>query len=168
MPLTAEALMLFAGDELWSRQLSRTEKYGVHGVLATIGILCLIVGNLPGIYYIKPGFPLYTVHGITGLVSMVILTLSIFLGLSVNYSQEMKNFCSLKPVCYKLIHNMTGLTGYAVGIASLCYAYFTDWFILYNGDISRMTALIVTILASLWSVNKALVSLYGQIKSVIF
>lgn len=66
MPLIAEALMLFAGDELWSSQMTRKEKYGVHGVLITIGTLFTIIGNLPGIYYIKPGYHLFTVHGITG------------------------------------------------------------------------------------------------------
>lgn len=66
MPLIAEALMLFADDELWSKQLSRREKYGVHGVLITVGTLFIIMGNLPGIYYIKPGYHLYTVHGLTG------------------------------------------------------------------------------------------------------
>lgn len=98
---------------------------------------------------------------------MIVLTLSMFLGLVVKYSNKVKAFFSLKPIWYKLIHNFVGLIGYALGIISLCYAYFTDWFILHNAETSRLTALALTITAALWSINKAIVSLCSQIKGVI-
>lgn len=59
--------MLFVDDELWSRQLSRTQKYGVHAVLITIGTVFIIVGNSLVFHYISPGYHLYTAHGITGI-----------------------------------------------------------------------------------------------------
>lgn len=62
----AEALMLFVGDDIWSRQLSRKAKYLVHGILISIGTLFIIIGNALVFHYISSGYHLYTAHGITG------------------------------------------------------------------------------------------------------
>ncbi|KAJ8916368.1 hypothetical protein NQ315_005065 [Exocentrus adspersus] len=167
IPLMAEAIMLFVGDELWSRQMSRKSKYWVHGILISVGTIFIIVGNALVFHYIEPGYHLYTEHGITGLVSMIFLILSLFLGLAATYSNEMKQFLSLRPVWYKLVHNGIGLLGYGIGIVSLCYAYYTKWFMFYNGPESRLVALVLTIAVSLWSINGALVSAYNQIKNLV-
>ncbi|KAJ8929112.1 hypothetical protein NQ314_018226 [Rhamnusium bicolor] len=89
------------------------------------------------------------------------------LGLAVNYTDAMKRVFPMRSVWYKLIHNLVGLLGYAIGIISLCYAYYTNWFIYYTGEASRMVALSITIVASFWTINGAMVSTYNQIKSVI-
>lgn len=62
----AEALMLFFGDDIWSRQMTRKQKYGVHAVLITISTVFIIVGNSLVFHYIEPDYHLYTAHGITG------------------------------------------------------------------------------------------------------
>ncbi|XP_018567157.1 cytochrome b561 domain-containing protein 2 [Anoplophora glabripennis] len=166
IPLMAEALMLFVGDELWSRQLSRKQKYSVHAILITVGTVFIIVGNSLMFHYYHPDYHFYTAHGITGLISMIILILSLFLGVAANYSNEMKSYLSLRPVWYKFVHNGVGILGYAIGIVSLCYGYYTHWFAYYHGEESRAAALILTIVVSLWSINGAIASGYNQIKSL--
>lgn len=167
IPLMAEALMLFVGDELWSRQLTRKQKYGIHAILITVGTVFIIVGNSLVFHYISPGSHLVSVHGITGFVSMILLILSLFLGAAANSSNEMQKYLSLRPVWYKFIHNGVGILGYAIGIVSLCYGYYTHWFKFYHGEESRMAALVLTIAVTVWSLNGAIVSGYNQIKNLI-
>lgn len=62
----AESVMLFTGDELWSRQLSRTAKYTVHGVIVTVATVIIIIGDALVFHYLEAGYHLYTAHGITG------------------------------------------------------------------------------------------------------
>ncbi|KAJ8962910.1 hypothetical protein NQ318_001321, partial [Aromia moschata] len=168
IPLMAESIMLFVGDELWSRQLSRKSKYMVHGILVSVGTFFTIVGNALVFRYLSPGYHLYTAHGITGLVSMIILIISLFLGYAVNYSDQVRRFIPMRPVWYKLIHNVVGMLGYAIGIASLCFGYYTRWFkYYYPREESRIVAVVFTILVSLWSLNGALVSAYNQLKNLL-
>lgn len=63
----AESIMLFVGDDIWSRQVSRKTKYLVHGILISIGTIFVIVGNALVFQYISSGYHLYTAHGITGI-----------------------------------------------------------------------------------------------------
>lgn len=167
MPIMAESCMLFVGDELWSRQMSRTAKYTVHGILVLVGTAMIIAGDALVYHYISPGYHLYTAHGITGLVSMILIILSIPVGLAIKYFQEVKSYTNIRPVWFKTLHNILGLSGYAIGIISLCFGYYTHWFVFYTDFGSRLVALIVTILASIWTVNGAFVSLYHQVKSLI-
>ncbi|KAG5874394.1 hypothetical protein JTB14_012377 [Gonioctena quinquepunctata] len=71
IPLMAESIMLFVGDDIWSQHMSRKAKYAVHGILVTIGTGFTIVGNALVFHYIESGYHLYTAHGITGLISMI-------------------------------------------------------------------------------------------------
>ncbi|XP_057664335.1 transmembrane reductase CYB561D2-like isoform X2 [Diorhabda carinulata] len=167
IPLMAEAIMLFVGDDIWSKNLSRRAKYTVHGILITVATLITIVGNVLVFVYIEPGYHLYTAHGITGLVSMIILIISIILGLAVHYPKSTKRIVSLRPVTFKFLHNISGLMGYGIGIISLCFGYFTDWFKYFNGAESRWVALIFTMAVSLWPLNGAFVSLWNQWKSLL-
>lgn len=167
VPLMAESFMLFTGDELWSRQMSRTAKYTIHGIVVSIGTIMIIAGNAVVFHFISPGYHLYTAHGITGLVSMILLILSVPVGLAIKYYQEVKPCISIRLIWCKATHNILGLLGYAIGIISLCYAYYTQWFVFYTDFESRLVALIVTVLASIWTINGAVVSLYHQIKTIV-
>lgn len=162
----AESIILFAGDEIWSKQMSRKHKNIIHGVLISVGTGFAIAGNSICFYYLEPGYHLYTEHGITGFVSMILLILSIFLGLIANFTQEIKKILPIPVVYYKIVHNLIGLLGYGVGIISLCYAFYTNWFVFYTSEDSRTVALVVTIICSLWSVNSAFASGYNQIKTI--
>lgn len=58
--------MLFTGDELWTRQLSRTAKYTVHGIIVTVATVIILIGDVLVFLYLEEGYHLYTAHGITG------------------------------------------------------------------------------------------------------
>lgn len=66
IPLMSEALLLFVCDELWTRQLNRTQKYWIHGNLMILGTVLVTAGCIDTFYYISEGYHLYTAHGITG------------------------------------------------------------------------------------------------------
>ncbi|XP_050305480.1 uncharacterized protein LOC126742737 isoform X3 [Anthonomus grandis grandis] len=166
LPLMAESLMLFTGDEIWSRQMTRNAKYTIHGIIVALGTVMIICGNALVFHYIQPGYHLYTAHGITGLVSMILLILSLPVGLLIKYHKETQRYLPIRPILYKLSHNLLGILGYAVGIVSLCYGFYTHWFVYYTSYESRILALVVTILASAWTLNGALVSLWHQVKSI--
>lgn len=72
IPLMAEAIMLFVGDDIWSRQISRRAKYWVHAILISIGTFFIIVGNALVFQYLSPGYHLYTAHGITGKTDLIL------------------------------------------------------------------------------------------------
>lgn len=96
---------------------------------------------------------------------MILIIMSIALGYAAHYATDLHEYAA--PVVFKFWHNLIGLLGYTIGIASLCFAYYTNWFIYYTTPESRLVALIFTILASLWSINGALISGYSQIKTLI-
>lgn len=98
---------------------------------------------------------------------MIILIISLFMGFAIQYSDYVGQIFTIRPVLYKFSHNLSGLLGYAIGIMSLCFGFYTNWFIYYNGEESRLAALIVTILVSIWPLNGAFLSLYNQFKAVI-
>ncbi|KAF7267639.1 hypothetical protein GWI33_019130 [Rhynchophorus ferrugineus] len=166
LPLMAESLLLFLPDEIWSRELSRTAKYTIHGIIVLIGTLMLTGGNAVVFHYFEPGYHFNTAHGITGLISMIFVIISIPVGLAIKYHKEVKSRVPGRLIVWKLTHNTLGLLGYIIGIISLCYGYYTHWFVYYTSYESRLLGFIVTVIATLWTLNGALVSLYNQIKSV--
>lgn len=168
LPLMAESIMLFLSDEVWATQISRTAKYTVHGILISVGTVMIISGDSIVFHYITPGYHLYTAHGITGFVSMICIILSIPVGIAVKYHRNIKHYLPLSSVGCKFVHNILGILGYGIGIMSLCFAFYTNWFVYYTEYESRILALTVTILAAAWTMNGAVVSLYHQMKSLIF
>lgn len=96
---------------------------------------------------------------------MIFFLLSVLLGVVTNYSQELSQFA--RPIILKFNHNLFGLLGYIIGIISLCYAYYTKWFIFYTSEGSRIVALVATILGTLWTMYPAIVSGYHQIKTFL-
>lgn len=117
--------------------------------------------------------PFLTAFSDLGLVSMILLIISLFFGLAAHFAQELTP--KLKPifhpfrvtaVTFKFCHNLFGLAAYAVGMTSLCYAFYTNWFVFYTTKESRQVALIATILATIWSGNNALKSGFNQLRAM--
>ncbi|XP_044264753.1 transmembrane reductase CYB561D2-like [Tribolium madens] len=161
IPLMSEALLLFAPDELWSRQLPRTRKYFIHGFLMTLGTVLVTAGCIDTFCFITEGYHLYTAHGITGLIAMILMIVSIVSGVMANYSKY------LRPVTLKFYHNCFGLLGYIIGIISLCFSFYTNWFCYFTSYESRIVALVATVLGALWTVSPALGSGFRQIKTLV-
>lgn len=62
----AEAILLFAGDNVWSQDLDRKTKYWIHGVLLITSTVIIVVGNSIAFYYVKTIPHFSTAHGLTG------------------------------------------------------------------------------------------------------
>ncbi|XP_023310513.1 uncharacterized protein LOC108907711 [Anoplophora glabripennis] len=120
----AEAIIVFAGDNLWSQGLERPKKNWVHGVLLGISIVALTAGIACEIWNKNDrGFQHFVSdHAITGLVSWLLAFVSIILGLFSWHAQGLKNIA--RPLIFKFIHNFIGIACYAIGIASLCLGFY--------------------------------------------
>lgn len=75
----AESLLLFLPDEIWSREMSRTSKYTIHGIVVLMGTLMLTGGNAVVFYYFEAGRHFNTAHGITGKIYIKYIVYDIIL-----------------------------------------------------------------------------------------
>lgn len=62
----AEAILLFAGDNVWSQDIDRKTKYWIHGVILITSTVIIVVGNSIAFYYVKTIPHFSTAHGLTG------------------------------------------------------------------------------------------------------
>lgn len=63
----AEAILLFATDNVWTQELDRKTKYWIHGGLLVFSTVMLTAGNFVCTYVIGKDQPHFTtIHGITG------------------------------------------------------------------------------------------------------
>lgn len=162
VPLMAVAIILFSEDNVASLYVKRTKKYWIHGVLLGISGLAVTIGisveiNAKGS---RPHFK--SNHAILGLVSWVLVLVSIFIGLVAAKTKIVSSF--IRPVWVKLIHNFLGIAGFAIGVGSL---YLELSIVSRYGSehlyvASKWLLWIVTALSLL----AAFKSLWGQIKSV--
>lgn len=65
VPLMGEAIVLFAGDNVWSRSMERSTKYWIHGVILFISAILVTVGIALMIDE-KSGTHFKSIHGWTG------------------------------------------------------------------------------------------------------
>ncbi|RZC34800.1 cytochrome b561 domain-containing protein 1 [Asbolus verrucosus] len=164
LPLMAEAIVLFAGDNVWTQNIKRTTKYYIHGafmftsaVLATVGIGFMIS------VHSAPHF--HSIHAWTGLVSWIFVLLSQFLGVASAKAYHLKSI--LRPVWFKFAHNLFGLLGYLFGLTSLCYGLRKRTFRENTTYESQVATTVVIAVVGAWSIIAALRSGYNQLKNVI-
>jgi len=101
------------------------------------------------------------------LVSLILILLSVPAGLIIKYHREVSPHLPIGVIWFKALHNLLGIAGYLVGIISLGFAFYTNWFVFYTEWQSRLAALIFTITVAVWTLNGAVVSLYHQFKTLI-
>ncbi|XP_018567751.1 cytochrome b561 domain-containing protein 2-like [Anoplophora glabripennis] len=166
VPLMAEAIIVFAGDNLWSQGLERPKKNWVHGVLLGISIVAVTAGIACEISRKNDrGAPHFVSdHAITGLVSWLLAFVSIILGLFSWHAQGLKNIA--RPVIFKFIHNFVGIACYAIGIASLCLGFYIGSFrrLVTDDQLKSLVALVAII--TFWSCLAAFKSCYSQVKNM--
>lgn len=62
----AEAILLFANDNVWTQDLTRKTKYWIHGILITLGTVVLTVGTAIEIHDKGNRKHFTSDHGLTG------------------------------------------------------------------------------------------------------
>lgn len=169
VPLMAEAIILFSGDNLWSQQLERPKKNWIHGVLLGISISALTAGIACEIYRKNSRGPgathFVSNHAITGLVSWLLAFVSILLGLFSWHAQGLKNFA--RPVIFKFVHNFIGIACYAIGIASLVLGFYIGAFSRLITEDQQKSLVGLTAIITIWSCLAAFKSCYNQVKNML-
>ncbi|XP_063932911.1 transmembrane reductase CYB561D2-like [Zophobas morio] len=162
IPLMAEAIVLFASDNVWTQKIPRTTRYYIHGsflftsaVFATVGISFMISTKTSHFR---------STHAWTGLVSWIFVLLSQFLGVASAKSQSLKFL--LRPVWFKFIHNLFGMLGYLFGLTSLCYGLEKRTMVNSASYESRLATTVLISIIAAWSVIAALKSGYNQLKAI--
>lgn len=167
VPLMAEGIILFSGDNLLTQKLDRSKRSWVHFVLLGISILAVTAGIACEIYRKNDRGSQHFVsnHAITGLASWVLAFVSILLGIFSWNANGLKNLA--RPVIFKFIHNFIGVACYALGITSLCLGFYIGAFRrLVTEDQLLATVAVVGIIAC-WSCLSAFKSCYNQLKNMI-
>ncbi|KAF2892927.1 hypothetical protein ILUMI_13241 [Ignelater luminosus] len=167
MPFTVEALILFSNDNVWSQEISRKQKYWIHGILIFIGSFFIITGIALEIdNRVKLGVSHFTsAHSITGLIAMIFVIFALICGPMAFSTSIVTRWVSSQWL--KLIHNILGQLTHILLLISLCLGFYTDWFSSNTSKSSRIAATIVTVLIMLWSLFCAWISLFKQIKTIL-
>lgn len=96
---------------------------------------------------------------------MILLIISLFFGLAPHFA-PLKSYLKLDVDQCIFFRNLIGFAAYAVGMTSLCYAFYTEWCVWYATQESRKLALVGTILAAIWSGKNALKSGFNQLRGL--
>ena len=130
--LMSEAILVFAGDSVLTKFLSRGAKRHLHWILQILGLI-LIVSGVVLMCRVKP-VHFKSVHGIAA-----------------------KLRSAIKPVAIKFAHNFLGISCFAIGMAAQCYGYTY----IFKSDLKFLFITIVVAIIAL-SIRRAVPSLFRQ------
>lgn len=155
----SEAIVVLANDNVLTASLSRRANKHLHWILQAVGLILNLVGV--GVKYNAKSVHFLSIHGITGLTSLVIICVVTIFGYPVWIAWNLRKF--VRPVITKFFHNFLGIAGFVIGMVAQCYGYEKSW--VYN--VTKMkhaddTLLVLTILITILSLRNALISLYNQ------
>ncbi|XP_071633566.1 transmembrane reductase CYB561D2 isoform X1 [Temnothorax longispinosus] len=157
--LMSEAIIVLASDNVLTSSLSRRANKHLHWILQAIGLILNLVGV--GVMYNVKSVHFVSIHGITGLASLVIVCVMTVFGYPVWIAWKLRKY--MRPVTTKFFHNFLGIAGFVIGMVSQCYGYEKSW--VYRATKLRYadnTLLVLTVLITILSLRGALVSLYRQ------
>ncbi|XP_055636078.1 uncharacterized protein LOC129775396 [Toxorhynchites rutilus septentrionalis] len=118
----AESFLTLYSANSWTAMNSAETKRILHWALQAIGFVAIFVGT--GLeYYKKDGKHSHfgSPHGVTGLISIVFIVLSMLNGVVGLYAMKIKHL--IKPVYIKLGHYLTGIVAFVIGMVSLLLEY---------------------------------------------
>lgn len=111
----AQAILALYSQNLWSKQYLRQKQRTLHWILSIIGSSTAIIGMI--IEFIsrsqKGKLHFSSNHSLFGLAAGISAVISMIGGISALYSIELKKYA--KPIYFKLIHNLIGLTAFILG-----------------------------------------------------
>lgn len=157
--LMSEAIVVLASDNVLTASLSRRASKHLHWVLQALGLILNLVGV--GVMYNAKSVHFLSIHGITGITSLVIVCTVTIFGYPVWIAWKLRKF--VRPVNVKFLHNFLGTAGFVIGMVSQCYGYEKTW-VYYVTKMKHAddTLLVLTILITILSLRGALSSLCRQ------
>ncbi|XP_031624355.1 uncharacterized protein LOC116341409 [Contarinia nasturtii] len=164
--LMAESILTLYSNNYWSLIFTPKTKRNVHWILQVVGSAMAIFGSV--IFYLVRKFHFMRLHSILGLISLILVVISGFNGISALWSYEIFKKYRIRPVILKIFHNFIGISAFVVGMASLYYGHDYQYFGRLDGtdiDFSPWLQAIV-ILTTTLSLTGAVIAFYGQFKSI--
>lgn len=119
----SEAIIALAGENVWSRYLSRKSNSHVHWVLQVVGAICSVTGVV--IMYSGLTSHFQSTHALLGIISIGGICLVFLSGLPALFAASLRK--KIRPVYSKLTHNTLGMTCFFLGMLAQCYAFQMDW-----------------------------------------
>ncbi|KAF7267641.1 hypothetical protein GWI33_019131 [Rhynchophorus ferrugineus] len=118
IPLMGVAIILFSEDNLLTLFIPRTRRYWIHGVLLTLSCLAVTIGISVEVDSKRKRDRAHfeSDHAILGLVSWLLIFVSVLLGLLASNTRTFHNY--VKPVVIKFIHNFLGIAAFLIGVGS--------------------------------------------------
>lgn len=109
----AESILTLYSNNYWSLFLTPKTKRNVHWILQVIGSAMAIFGTI--VLYLRRKKHFKHTHSILGLISLILVLISGFNGISALWSQEIYKKYRVRPVISKIFHNLIGTAAFVVG-----------------------------------------------------
>ncbi|XP_051175184.1 uncharacterized protein LOC127290554 [Leptopilina boulardi] len=157
--LMSEAIVVLAEENLWTNFLSRQVSKYIHWILQVGAAVFIIVGV--GVKYDKKENHFLSTHAITGIISVGLIIFVALTGIFALNSVKLRRI--IKPVLFKLIHNIFGIGCFVIGMTSLLYGYEKKWMKVNASYEMNLTCVILTYAITVFSLVGALSSLCNQL-----
>lgn len=114
--LMAEAILALYSNNCWSFFNSSRTKRNLHWIIQVIGSIMAIVGTV----ILMPGRLSHfkTIHGITGLVSLISAVVALANGVAALWPRAIQRRFRIRPVVSKIFHNLIGISTFVLGTVS--------------------------------------------------
>lgn len=107
----AEAISVFYSENVWTQQHTRSVRKTLHWILQTVGSLVAILGMI--IEFLNKQQHFTTTHAILGLIAGLFTLIGMLNGVTALFSVELKKY--VKPIYFKMAHNVTGIAAFVLG-----------------------------------------------------
>ncbi|KAL0115836.1 hypothetical protein PUN28_011009 [Cardiocondyla obscurior] len=162
--LMSEAFVVLASNNVLTGSFSHQTKKHLHWILQALGLIFNLVGVI--FMYNNKKVHFTSIHGITGLTSLVIVLVLTAFGYPVWIAFQLRKF--VRPVIIKFFHNFLGISSFVIGMVSQCYGYNHSWVsVVTKIKYADTILMIITIIITLLSLRGALISLYKQGKNCL-
>ncbi|KAJ6597359.1 hypothetical protein Bhyg_15467 [Pseudolycoriella hygida] len=152
----AEAILVFYAPNSWSYFLSYKIKRHLHWILQLFGAIFIICGNFIAI--VIRTTPLFaTIHGISGLISMILLVITILQGVCVYFAYDLRSY--VKPMTSRFVHNCVSVLCFLIGMFSLVvgYGYGSDYGV-FDTKIIEYSLIVIAVVTTVFSIVGAVKS----------
>ncbi|PSN54863.1 hypothetical protein C0J52_12413 [Blattella germanica] len=166
----SEAIFVISEDNFLAFfGLNHNQRVRLHWILQVGAAVSLTIGYISILLY-KHKYNqshLDTWHSVTGFISLILFVISVLWGVGIMYSSVtgIKNW--IKPAKIKLIHIVFGVLTFVMGIVSEGFGIYLPWFLYYSNKEAQLVCTLLITLASILSIQSALVSVYKRTKRIL-
>lgn len=163
-----EGIYVISGEIYATRKYSRKQRVSLHWFFQVIGLVLTTIGFV--VAYVnkdlkkKPHF--FTLHGILGLVTFILMWLIAFFGF-LTYNPQWF-YPRVRPVLLKVVH---GYTGIAFAVLLLVTAvngmYSGHWWMKVGNDLGRLLILLSFAFAAVFVLIRPLIAVFARTRVLL-